>query len=114
MVSETKKIDIRYATSNQFRNIHVDGVYGGFGPGLTLRMAVFAERRHFPTSASREVLDGIAVADEVFSTPEGILRDIEAVLHINYNTAIVIRDWLNNHIEQMASLLSPKPTEGKE
>lgn len=114
VVSETKKIDIQYTPSNQFRNIHVDGVYGGFGPGLTLKMSVFAERRHFPTAASREVLDGVAVGDEVFNTPEGILREIEAVLHINYDTAIIIRDWLSNHIEQMASLISLKPTEDKE
>ena len=101
------ELEFHFEKSNFFRVIHVDGAYGGFSPAnLQIHMAVFSERQPIPRKVVQEVRAGELGAEipakRVGKT--GMFRELEADLVMSVETAIALRVWLDQKINEAQSL----------
>ncbi|WP_145987240.1 MULTISPECIES: hypothetical protein [Bradyrhizobium] len=108
------EIEFHFEKSRYFRVIHVDGAAGGFSPGnRNVHLAIFSERSPLPRTVVHNVADGVLGA-EIESRREskkGVFREIEADLVMSIETAIALREWLNERItesELISSMISEK------
>lgn len=90
-----------------FRAIHCDGMVGGVGPNGNLYASVYCERPPIPKTTGFSVdvdeetkqfsIDSGA-SEQVIEVRKGLIRDIEAVLVLDYKTASAVAEWLNAQI----------------
>jgi len=106
------KIKFIYQKTNNYRAYHVDGAYGGINPNGNIYMAIFNERRPIPQIEQYDVKSGKAVLKSS-EGKEGIIREVEAGLIFNYSTMVLLRDWMNNKINQFEGQFITKQTQGK-
>lgn len=101
---DIEKIVIRFqfVNSAHCRVIHVDGAWGGIGPGRMINMSIFSERRPTPNWIDLDMDSSSGIAEEsqrdIF---DGITREIEAHLVFSVATAQKLRDWLNEKIDDI-------------
>jgi hypothetical protein len=100
---EKGTISYDYIKGNNFRVIHVDGVYGGNAPQLgIIHMDVFSERWPIPKRTVNRISPEGGIGEEIYEervTRNAVVREVEAHLVMTIEVAILIRDWLNNKIE---------------
>ncbi len=78
-----------------------------------MHLAIFSERSPLPRTVVHNVADGVLGA-EIESRREskkGVFREIEADLVMSIETAIALREWLNERItesELISSMISEK------
>jgi hypothetical protein len=97
------KVKFDFKDSNQFRIVHVDGVFGGPTPGGTLYASMFNERNPMPTQVVYS-LDGSQLGAELMDErvcSEALTRTHEVALIMSFDTAKVVRDWLTRQIEDL-------------
>jgi len=102
----TGELEFHFHKSNFFRVVHVDGAFGGVSPGTgTINMAVYSERAPIPKSITHAVVDGIVGAENLSkrSALTGIFREVETDLVMSMEVAVVIRDWLDARIKELAA-----------
>ena len=100
-----KIIRFQFVDSAQCRVIHVDGAWGGIGPGRMINMSIFSERRPTPNWVDLDIGSSSGIAKEsqrdVF---DGVTREIEAHLVFSVATAQKLRDWLNTRISEIETV----------
>ena len=101
-MSEPGKLKIHYLKASSFRNISVSGVHGGAAENKQLIfMNIFQDRVPIPQSVTVEInSEGVGKEIEKESK-EGVIRDVEACLIMDLNTAILVRGWLDDKIEYL-------------
>lgn len=106
---EREGLKFDYIKSNYFRVIHVDGVWGGVTPNLNIQMALFNERNAIPRQIVHEVKPDGTIGHELPEKRDGrdtIVREIEASLIMDVQTAKVLIGWLQDKVDQLESLIS--------
>src|ERR1044071_5805732 len=94
---EQEGLKFDYIKSNYFRVIHVDGVWGGVTPNLNIQIALFNERNAIPKQVVHEVKPDGAIGRELpekRNSRDTIVREIEASLIMDVQTAKVVIGWL--------------------
>jgi hypothetical protein len=101
---EKGTISYDYIKGNDFRVIHVDGVWGGNAPNFgRIHMAVFSERWPIPKRTVNRLIAEGTVGEEIFEeriTRNAVVREIEVNLVMDIDTATVMRDWLTDKINK--------------
>ena len=100
---QPKTIDFHYLKAPDFRSVHIDGAIGGLTSKGFLHMALFAERSAIPRKVAYNVLPGGKLGDEIEGSREskqGIIREMEIDLIMNEETAIELRIWLDQNLEE--------------
>ena len=93
-------LSIDFIKSNLFRVIYADGIWGGIGPHGFIQMALYSDRTPIPKRVDFKFQQGI-LGDEISREGRpGIVREIEAEVLISRQTAISLRDWLTQKIEE--------------
>jgi hypothetical protein len=98
-----KTIDFHYLKGPDFRSVHIDGAIGGLTTKGFLHIALFAERAVIPQKTTYNITDEGTLGDEIVERREsknGIVRQMEIDLIVNEDTAIVLRNWLDQRIEE--------------
>ncbi|WP_143524083.1 hypothetical protein [Rhizobium rhizosphaerae] len=106
-----RSLDIKYDKSRYFRVINVDGVYGGVAPNGSLHLSPYSERYALP-SLGRLDLDeaGRPIGEEHYvDRHNGVFREIEADLVIDFMPAIGLYVWLEQKLRMMAQHLGSGP-----
>jgi len=99
---DNPKIKFHFVKSNNFRVIHVDGVFGGMTPRGQLSMGVFSERIPFPDFLVHEFDESNGTFKEIARTGrDGVLREIEASLVMDIDVAEAFSVWLLRHIDEV-------------
>lgn len=100
-----KSIKFDYIKTNSYRNYHVDGLFGGLTPNGYIHMDLFVERNPIPNWVEQDLQELGIPGKEIKRniTTEGIIRQIECGLIVDIKTAVAIRDWLNNKINDFQS-----------
>jgi hypothetical protein len=94
-------IALNYVKSNQFRVVHVDGVFGGMSPTGLIHASIFSERFPIPQIIRQVVKEDGTLGEEVDRTiREGVIREAEVDLVMSREVAVVLRDWLTTHINK--------------
>jgi len=99
--SSPTELSFHLIKGNFFRVIHVDGAFGGVTPRLDIRMAIFNERHPIPSVMFHHITPDGGLGEEISEnrvTKEGVVREVEADLVMDYNTAKSIHEWLGNKI----------------
>lgn len=99
------RIRFHYIKSNLFRVIHVDGALGGITSRGLVHCAVYSERQAIPQTTEHEVTaEGRLGAQSSQEGKEGIVREMDVDLIMTKQTAIELRDWLNDRIGELDRL----------
>lgn len=104
--SKATRVEYHHIKSNSFRVIHVDGGVGGVTPRGFFHIALYNERPAIPRIRARDVLSETELGPErdvdVRGQPNvGIVREVEADLIFDMQTAVELRDWLDRNIKSM-------------
>ena len=106
MTDDSRPSQIRYkfVRSPSYRDIHIDGIWGRSHPGGYIQMAVFKDKSHLPNMVEYEIQeDGRLGKETGRDVPDSITREIEVDIAMNINVAILMRDWLNERIEELTT-----------
>ena len=104
-----KKVQFHYIKSPNHVEIKVDGAFGGVGPtGDTIAVSVYTERNPIPTLVVYEMEDigdgRSKLGSEVSNLREGrkgVVRIVQATLHMSLDQANSLHDWLGTHIKTL-------------
>jgi hypothetical protein len=99
---EIKKITIHNKISDNFRQVHVDGAYGGLTSRGLFNLNFFAERAPIPKSQDFEVIDN-KVGNQISVSSDskvGILREYHFGIYMDINVAKEIVKFLTGKIDE--------------
>src|SRR4051812_27435371 len=96
--------------SQLFRVVHADGAWGGISPRGTIHFAFYNERQAIPQLSYRPIqIVGDVIQggpEKTIEAREGIVREIEVEIIMDYDTAVEFNDWLTNKIAQLKAASS--------
>lgn len=95
------EITFHYVKGNFFRVLHVDGVIGDDTPTGFIHMTVYSERPALPKTSKHKLTADGDLGDPTFTGKEGFVREMDADLIFDRDTAIAMRDWLDDRIKDM-------------
>ena len=101
---ERNVIRFEFEKTPQFRNIHVDGAFGGLAPKGLINMAIFNERQPIPKATAHVLKDDHHLGEELVDARDvrsSVFRSVEANLIMDLPTAISIQGWLADKIAQL-------------
>lgn len=102
MRGKLSEITFFYIKAPQHTEIKVDGALGSPAPsGRTIAMSVYSERSAIPQEVVYKLNPDGTLGDEVEQFrrgKEGIVRSVQATLHMDIDQAKGIRDWLTSQI----------------
>lgn len=110
------KVQFHYIKSSSHSEIKVDGAIGSVGPtGDTIEVSIYTERNPIPTLVVHEMNDlesGLShLGPEVPDLREGrkgVVRIVQATLHMSLNQAKSIHEWLGGHISTLEEIEKKK------
>ena len=115
MVSAEGTIDFHYIKSGVFRTIHVDGAFGGLSPRAShITMTLFNERWPVPTQITHKIDENGSLGEELKerrATRKGVVRELEANLVFDIDTAKQLAQWLLEKIQQAEGALTQESRE---
>ncbi len=101
-------LDFHFLKSPQIRTIHVDGAFGGVTPkGNNICMTVYCERFPVPTQVSHALSNEGVVGEELREcriVRNGLVRELEANLVFDIDTAKTLVSWLVEKIKRAEEL----------
>ena len=98
-------ISFHYEKSSSFQSFHVDGAFGGISPRLNINMALFAERGPIPRRVDQEIsADGTVGKELNREGKDGILRELQCNLVMDYRAAKVVHEWLGKKIADVEGI----------
>lgn len=104
--SKPKTIKFVYSKIPTYRTYNVDGVYGGITHRNKIFIEFFSEKPPLPESTTHELSDKGELGKETKkSKPTTIIREIEAGIYVDIQTAKVIADWLNARLNDYERLI---------
>lgn len=108
-MAEIQKVTIHNKLSASFREIHVDGAYGGFTPRGLFNLNFFAERAPIPKSAEFELKPDNTLS--ISGTPSndsktGILREYEFGIYMDINVAKTMVELMQKAIGEYENLIA--------
>jgi len=92
-------ITFHYQKTPSYRSFHVDGAHGGLSPKGNLHMNVFVERPSIP-KIEKYKISGNNLELVSKDGKEGIIREVECELIMDYNSMRLIHKWLGEKIEE--------------
>jgi hypothetical protein len=101
-----KNIKINYIKSGNFREIACDGVLGGPTPQGKIWFAFYTERFPMPQVVEQLLVEGLREGElsmtgepVVLQAREGIIRNVEFGVYMNFSAAEQLRDWLIDQLK---------------
>ena len=94
-MAEEQEIRFEYIKSNSYRDIHVDGAFGGITTKGYVFMSIFSERNPIPTAITHRLKEDGTLGKEL--SREGrkcVLRTVESVLFMDIDTAESVAQWI--------------------
>jgi hypothetical protein len=100
-----KEFTFKYVIPDHIQDCYVNGAFGGVTPRNEISMHLFCERHPIPKNIKYKVKADGTLSDEI-STEKGgdVVRIIQSSVIMDENTAMAIRDWLNDRIKLLESL----------
>ena len=105
---EIEQVTFKYTKTDDYRNVHGSGVFGGVTAKIEIRIEVFTEYQPSPSEYSKKVIDDELVpVDEEEDGDKDILveRERQIGIMLALNEARSIHQWLGNKIEQLEERL---------
>lgn len=101
--STGQSLTYNFVESPHYREIYVDGVWGGLHPGGYIQMAMFKEKSYLPNAIEYNVLEGGRLEERGRILADSITRELEADVRLTLNAAIMMRNWLDARIGELTN-----------
>ncbi|HVQ36124.1 MAG TPA: hypothetical protein VMS31_01235 [Pyrinomonadaceae bacterium] len=100
------ELAIDFVKSSLYRNVSIDGIFGGLTPKLQIHMAVFSEHQPLPTRIVHELKDGRLGQEKVEKriVSGEMERELEASITMSPEVAQLVVRWLQGQIEQVNAM----------
>lgn len=100
MAERPKTITFKYVYPEDLRDLYVNGVYGGVTPRNEIFAHLYSERLPIPKKVTHNILDDNKIGTIESSEKGGdVVRFIQTSIVMDKDTAIALRDWLNDRIK---------------
>lgn len=96
-----KNIQFHNKLSPNFREIHVDGAYGGITPRGYINLNFYAERFPIPKSTTYNLQENKLAEKITEECKAGIIREYEFGVYLDFNTATDIYNFLGQKIKEL-------------
>lgn len=104
--NQEQEVRFKYVKSNFFRVIHADGAWGGLSPRGDIHMSFYNERGALPDSSILTIgSDGQRTKPDVAPSSNAIIREIECDIVLDLTTAMGLRKWLDDKINDLQMLV---------
>lgn len=104
---EANEIEFHYVKSNFFRVLHITGAFGGVTPQLNIHMNVFGDRPPIPKMIVQAITPENRIGSETRRDSRvGIVREVEADIVLDIDTAKALVEWLNTKISMLDKMLT--------
>lgn len=104
-LQKDNKFRIEYIIPNDLKDMYVNGVYGGiFSENGDIQLHFFSERPSVPKLVNYDVdieNQKIIAESEELDFDSNFVRVIQSSLIMNFSTAVKIRDWLDDKINEI-------------
>lgn len=98
---KAKSVTVYNKISNSFRELHIDGAYGGVTPKGLFNINFYAERLAIPKSTEFEIVNNkLSKIGDSADSKKGIIREFEAGVYMTIETAKELHKWLGDNIEK--------------
>ncbi len=105
------KITVHNKISACYRELHVDGAFGGVTPRGFINLSFYAERQPIPKSTDIEITDEGLLGEAVVNSKDskqGILREFEFGIYMDVHTAKSVLEFLKTKIEDLEQIVNTK------
>jgi hypothetical protein len=105
--SEKDKVKFHYLKANDFRVVHMDGVFGGLSPTGDIFMSIFSQRPPIPQVTVQPLGEKGELGEELLServVKDGVVREIEVGIAVRPEIAETLIKWLQEKVDQYKSL----------
>jgi hypothetical protein len=112
-MTEKRTITIHNKISSDFKEIHVDGAYGGLTPRGLINLNFYAERAPIPKSSEFEITATNTVGELLSNSSDsktGILREYGFGIYMDIAVAKSIIELLNTKISEYENVLKSVKT----
>jgi hypothetical protein len=100
--SQTRpKLEFQFRNGTHFRVIYVDGAVGGVMPTGQIHMAIYNDRFALPQKLASPTGEATAEIDLQADGGPHFIREIEAHLVFSLESAVGMRDWLDDKIRRL-------------
>jgi len=104
-----KQVTYFMEKSPLYKNVHVDGVFGGITPKGLINISFYLERGAIPKKIINSITEKNTIGSEISREgKEGIIREIECGVILDINTAKLINKWLSDKIKEHKKIFSKK------
>lgn len=104
-----ESITFHYMKSAFFRVMHVDGVLGSITPNGHINCVIFSERPSIPKLEEYELKKSGELGDQInYEGRQGFVREMDADLVMDYDTAKELKDILSNILKEVDKLKGSK------
>jgi hypothetical protein len=116
---EQREVSFKYIKSNFFRVIHADGAWGGVAPRGDIHIAFYNERWAIPDGSRIFVAEDSGgkeklVKPEEFETNDYVIRELEADVVVDLDTAKRLRTWLDQMIQALEAHIRESQEKAKD
>ncbi len=103
--NSTPEIKFTYKKRNDNQVFYVDGLFGGLTPKGMLYIDLFQERMPTPKEIRFNLTDEGRLGEEIErNSIAGVVRDVQCGLVMNMDTALAIKNWLDDRIKEMGRI----------
>jgi hypothetical protein len=102
------KITVHNKISPLYKEMHVDGAFGGITPRGFINLSFYAERAPIPKSTEFEITESGTVGKQIAHSPDsktGILREFEMGIYMDLNAAKSLLDFLTARVNDLEKAL---------
>ena len=107
MDNNSNTFTVHNKISSNFRELHVDGAYGGITPRGLINLNFYAEKFPIPKSSNFKIIPGSNSVETIENSSEsnsGIIREYEIGVYLDINVAKNIVEFLKNKISELEQL----------
>lgn len=102
-----KSVTIFNKIQNNYREIHIDGAFGGITPQGLINVSFFAERSPIPKSAKFNVTPQGTVGNQISiseDSKQGIVREFEFGVYMAPHVAVAVIAFLQGQLTILETL----------
>jgi hypothetical protein len=103
-----RKVSFHNKISSNYRELHVDGAFGGVTTRGYINLSFYAERAPIPKSTDFELTEDNTVGNLIGHSEDsktGILREFEFGIYMDLNAARTLAEFINNKVADLEKLL---------
>jgi hypothetical protein len=110
MADKPSKITFKYVCPENLRDLHINGLFGGVTPRDEIYIHFYSERHPIPKKSTHEIDEhGVLSKEAEMEIGGDVVRLVQASIALDINTAVAMRDWLNEKINYIIASKEDAP-----